>query len=570
MRRIQSEIAWLELGNVQMNIRDATNKSVSDILKQYYTIPRFQRPYSWGKEEIDLFYDDIVTGSSQYFIGHMVTYRINDDTKGVIDGQQRLTTITLILCAIRNKFIQLGDESLTKGVQTYIQTENRDGVLQNVLISESSSPYIQKVFQDAPEDADHPVEATPATEEEEALKAAFRQINEKIDNDLNKYRRQDYKKNFLKKLRDGVLGAVLIYVEMDNEDDAYTIFQTLNSTGKDLDLSDLIKSQLLNLLRATGVTYDGYKDIWRQMIFALNKNTVSPDTFFQHFWVSRNGLITKSRIFKQFKQVVSNKTTAKEMLESIIDDSKTYIFLEDPAASDLLTDAPVRDALEALKIFKVTLAHPFLLSMLRSYKEGRVSLTNIRNCLERIEKFHFLYTAITSSRASGISNKYAAYAKRLFEAQNANEKNTVVRELDFSDKIPTYQECKEEFQQIVFYEGHSTSKKIVRYILTEIDRCLKPADGRSTDYSAMTIEHIISQKQTSLGSVIGMIGNLILVDRATQEKLNTKPLDAKIKILHECGFDKDKFFLASGLKGAEWINDRTEKLCGLMHQLSTS
>jgi uncharacterized protein with ParB-like and HNH nuclease domain len=156
-----------------MNIRDATSKDVSAILKQNYTIPRFQRPYSWGKEEIDLFYDDITADSPQYFIGHMVTFRISDDTKGVIDGQQRLTTITLILCAIRNRFIQLADQNLTKGVQTYIQKENRDGILQNVLISESSSPFIQTSFQDVPEDVDHLVDVEPQTEEERALKAAF-------------------------------------------------------------------------------------------------------------------------------------------------------------------------------------------------------------------------------------------------------------------------------------------------------------------------------------------------------------------------------------------------------------
>jgi uncharacterized protein with ParB-like and HNH nuclease domain len=558
------------VGDVDMNIRDATDKSVSDILKQSYTIPRFQRPYSWGKEEIDLFYTDVTADNLQYFIGHMVTYRISDDIKGVIDGQQRLTTMTLILCAIRNKFIQLGDDSLTKGVQTYIQNKNRDGVLQNVLISESSSPFIQKFFQDAPQDAGHPEEGTPGTEEEKALQAAFQQINEKISFDLGKYRREDHKKNFLKKLRDKVLGAVFIYVELDNEDDAYTIFQTLNSTGKDLDLSDLIKSQLLKLLRTTTVTYDGYKDSWRKVIFALNKNAVLPDTFFQHFWVSRNGLITKSRIFKQFKKVVSTKTTAKTMLGSIVDDSETYIFLEDPGASDLLTDSSVIDALEALKIFKVTLAHPFLLSMLRGYKEKGVTLKNVRGCLERIEKFHFLYTAITSSRASGISNKYAAYAKRLFEARNSDEKNAVVREIDFSDKIPTYEEYKEQFRQIVFCDGHSTNKKIVRYILTEIDRRLKPTGGRSIDYGAMTIEHIISQKHTSLGTDIGMIGNLILVDEPTQGKLKTKPLDEKIKLLHKCGFDKDKFFLSSGLRGKEWIKDRTEKLCTLMYVVSAS
>jgi hypothetical protein len=86
----------------------------------------------------------------------------------------------------------------------------------------------------------------------------------------------------------------------------------------------------------------------------------------------------------------------------------------------------------------------------------------------------------------------------------------------------------------------------------------------------MTIEHIISQSQASLRAAIGMIGNLILVDRPTQEKLNTKSLDEKIEILHTCGFDKDKYFLSSGLKGDEWIKARTEELCKLMYELASS
>ena len=552
-----------------MNILDATNKSVSGILKQYYKIPRFQRSYSWEKEEIELFYEDIFRDDSQYFIGHMVTYKISDDIKGVIDGQQRLTTITLILCAIRNKFIELLDNSLVNGIQKYIQVEDRNGKLKNVLISESSSPFIKQAFQDIPRDLNDILKVTPKTEEEKTLNAAFKQINEKINSDLQRYRRRDHKKIILKKLRDKLLETVLIYIELDSEDDAYTIFQTLNSTGKDLSLTDLVKSQQLKLLRSKDVTYDNYKDKWRELILALNKNDILPDTFFQHFWVSKNGLITKSKIFNKFKKTVSNKSKAHEMLINIIEDSQIYIFIENSVGSDLFKNADIKDSLEALRTFKVRLAHPFILSLLRCYKEKGVTAKNMRACLKRIERFHFIYTAITSSRASGISNKYAAYAKNLSGANSNGKKNKIVRDLNFDDKFSTPEEFNEKFDNIVFYDKDKADKKIVRYILTQIDRHLKSVDGRSIDYDTMTIEHIISQNNSKLGNHIGKIGNLILVDKKTQDKLKNKPLSNKINILHRYGFDKEKFFLSSELKGKRWIKDRTKKLSQLLYDLYT-
>ncbi|TFG49716.1 MAG: DUF1524 domain-containing protein, partial [Candidatus Brocadiia bacterium] len=206
----------------------------------------------------------------------------------------------------------------------------------------------------------------------------------------------------------------------------------------------------------------------------------------------------------------------------------------------------------------------------RSRKAGGVTAKNLRECLKRIEKFHFLYTAITSSRASGISNKYAAYAKNLFKKGDNNKKNGLVRDLTFKDKFPTLEEFKEKFQEILFYDKDKTDKKIVRYVLTQIDKYLKPADGRSINYNEMTIEHIISQENSSLGKNIGKMGNLILVDKKTQERLQTKPLVDKISILHKKGFDKDKFFLSPEYEGEAWIKHRTDELANFVYKVFTN
>ena len=93
---------------------EANDKDLRDVFKLgYFKIPRFQRPYSWERDEVVNFWDDITKNTSpEYFIGSMVVYQDNKPYFGIVDGQQRLTTITLILSAIRDAFIKLGEQDL--------------------------------------------------------------------------------------------------------------------------------------------------------------------------------------------------------------------------------------------------------------------------------------------------------------------------------------------------------------------------------------------------------------------------------------------------------------------------
>ena len=83
---------------------DSSDKNIKSLLSaNYYKIPRFQRPYSWTQENIsDFWTDTIVDSDTDYFIGSIVVFDAGNDTFGIVDGQQRLSTITMVLCAIRN------------------------------------------------------------------------------------------------------------------------------------------------------------------------------------------------------------------------------------------------------------------------------------------------------------------------------------------------------------------------------------------------------------------------------------------------------------------------------------
>lgn len=111
----------------------------------YYHIPRFQRPYSWEKEHITEFWTDTIAESeTDYFIGSIVVYKKDNELFGIVDGQQRLTTITMILCALRDFYLSEGVESSAKGIHTLIEKIDLNNESKFVLQTETSYPYFQE------------------------------------------------------------------------------------------------------------------------------------------------------------------------------------------------------------------------------------------------------------------------------------------------------------------------------------------------------------------------------------------------------------------------------------------
>ncbi len=102
---------------------ESTDQEIRTLLSSgYYKIPRFQRPYSWDRENIQEFWDDVVRDhSGEYFIGSMVVYKAHTQYFGVVDGQQRLTTITILLCVLRNTLSSLKFKDLAKGIHGLVE-----------------------------------------------------------------------------------------------------------------------------------------------------------------------------------------------------------------------------------------------------------------------------------------------------------------------------------------------------------------------------------------------------------------------------------------------------------------
>ena len=146
---------------MQIKPEDKTIKAVLNCVNTY-VIPRFQREYSWEKNNYREFLEDMIKSleisdgiikTSDYFIGTMLF--INDSISKeiqVVDGQQRLTTITILFSALSDHFIKIGNETLSKQIFKYIMTEDDNGEEVRILKSKSHYPYFAYYIQDRTKD----------------------------------------------------------------------------------------------------------------------------------------------------------------------------------------------------------------------------------------------------------------------------------------------------------------------------------------------------------------------------------------------------------------------------------
>lgn len=552
---------------------DSTDRTIKSILGSYYfKIPRFQRPYSWDNENISEFWNDIVIdGGTDYFIGSMVTYKGKDDTYGVVDGQQRLTTITMVLCVLRDAFIGVDQDDLAKGVHQLIERPNIDNKQQYILSTESSYPYFQEhiLSFSAPEIK------IDIGDEEQKIASSFKLITSlvkktmdsiKFDPTISEESAVEKIKSKLVEIRNSILSLKLIFVELDNEDDACTIFETLNTRGKDLNVTDLVKNLLFKFLKTKNVKVDTPKIQWERVLETIGGSSadIKTDDFLHHYWLSKHDYVTIKKLFKQIKKTIKKKD-AKDFLDTLENDSKTYREIHETSFKRWnIEEENIKNALNAFQIFRIKQQIPMVLSVMRDYRSKLITKKQVEKILVGIENFHFIFTAITSQRSSGgISQMYASSARRLGEADGKDNKNIIINELysKLREKIPTYQEFEANFKEFNFTNNVTKQKKLIKYILSKIHA--EQNQGNSFNYQLMTIEHIAPQSNSEfeiMDDFIGEIGNLILIPSDLNNKLGTKSFDQKKKILEEKNVSLDQVITDADKWTEEEIQSRTKFL----------
>ena len=221
---------------------EAFNQKILNVLsKGTFIIPDYQREYDWDESEISELLDDLenISTRESYFIGHMVFEgKFTGNTFKVIDGQQRITTLTIMLSVIRDIFYEKGLDNLGDAINDkFIFSKDMNNNTFVILENKMPYPILQSYVQSKPNEKNLKVKPQKSGEKKiiETYDYFKKNFSAKLDNELID-------------LRDKILNLEVIFVAASDKVDAHTIFMTLNGTGKDLSAKDLIKNQICYLI----------------------------------------------------------------------------------------------------------------------------------------------------------------------------------------------------------------------------------------------------------------------------------------------------------------------------------
>lgn len=541
---------------LQANARTLTN--VLSVNKKY-VVPRFQREYSWGKEQVDELWSDVISNIkwdsvsesykyNEYFIGALVL--VGQETSSelmIVDGQQRLTTLTILLSALCERFKSIDEIAVAQSIHSnYISGVDDDGREFFKLVNETPKPYFQNNIQHITKGNE-----SPETAEEKNLQLTYNEIFSFMSAESLCYSFQINKDEFnyvdaLKAVRDQVLRYLkVIYITVNEEDEAYTIFETLNARGMNLSYVDLIKNKIFKKLNSQHPD-DHAKRKWTKIrqIIASRNGVGSIETYIRHWWVSKYSYVSGDTLYKSFlEKWNSGELDAASFIDELKADAEIYVMISSPLEQDFPEAElkPVLRALQALKIFNITQNKPFLLSLFRARRDGKLKLCDMKKAILSIERFHFMFNAICSLRPSGIESTYAKAARALVEkkATKVSNRKAINSLLEMLEKRkPNINEFITNFATLRFTNKEIKNKKLIQYIFNRLELHYVKTGEYMPD--SLTLEHISPQREPVIGDLSsgfnGFIGNLLPLSKELNEKAGDKALKDKIPIYKQSKF----------------------------------
>ncbi len=564
---------------------EANDKRISEVLfgQLKFKIPRFQRPYAWGEDQIIEFWNDLTNNSEPYFLGSFIlNYEEFDETGfvDVIDGQQRLLTLTILMGAIRN-ITKLIDQDLAKRIQRQdIAIEDRDGnQFFRILCGESTQEFFEKNIQLYESSIS---EATPSTVEEKLIKSNYEYFFEKITNEINRIDEKAKQIKFLNDLRKKVSDLIVIHIKIWSEEDAYEIFETTNARGVDLNIADLLKNLIFKNIPPTD-DKDLAKEIWQNIVNNVETAGFDIRRFIRYYWISKYSFVTEKKLFKEIKKEIKNWG---ELLYDLWDHSEVINLLFVGDESDWRSQPykdpdKLREIITAINNMGVVQCFVFFMSVFRNYESLGLNPAYI---FDFIEKFTFHYSAVCKLPGNRVEGIYSNYARKLEGVVRTTPQNRITRSVQslftelqnqLIDEKPPEDYFKDKFNEIK-YRRSSSSRIFIKYLLSKINNFFATTDEFKIDFVNVNIEHVLPKKPSKkwgltkdeIHDYVDQLGNLTLLDKRINSSIGNDSLNKKIEGLSKSQLQITKM-LVEKIKndGDKWdlnsIKERQNEMANL-------
>lgn len=538
-------------------------------------VPKFQRNYSWDKENAEALWSDLMYGfqigknlheytqDMQYLLGSIVLVRDQNNKYWIIDGQQRLSTITILFCVARDiirENMEFEPNAIPAGYGKIME------MLENTLMGKRTSWKLtlndtdKDLFKQIQEYEDDPKpqiqrikQMTIKTKSGKLLRDNYMLLYDKLMESLytnfdesitprNIQSMSDEEKKKLVCENIGMLNFFLTHVRENNfvvkivvSDDitAYQIFETLNTRGQELSKSDLIKNHILSLVKDTGDQRD-LSNKWNEVLDSITTQDQRDDEFIMESLRSRcpyleqtmppelKQKISPKLLYKIIKNMVGNGSDCVQYIKGLEKDAEFLITLNDP---QFYSDDVTRDDIRAIKALKAKFIRIPILAAYRKWGMNK----DYRYLVGFLVKFFFKIKIVQKIHAGKLENIVLEITNMINDGKSLKDILIVLKAKDDHDDF-NY-----NFKNKFILKPTSDAAK---YVLQQITISLGTEFADVKPIDSLTLEHILpknygkwnmnnffkrSKSNKRMDEFVDHLGNLTLLKSAMNAKINNEP-----------------------------------------------
>ncbi|WRD46467.1 DUF262 and DUF1524 domain-containing protein [Helicobacter pylori] len=513
-----------------------------------FVIPIYQRLYSWKKEQCEQLWDDIIKiGGNDKINGHfigsilyvLVSNTHSNNTLLIIDGQQRLTTITLLFIALRNHLsdeVKILEKFSREKIESYLINSNKDGDKKfRLILSESDKDTLLSLI-----DKDRRKPSEPSLKIMENFKLFEKWINENTDK--------------LETIFKGLEKLMIVWIALKKEkDDPQLIFESMNSKGVELTQTDLTRNYIV-METEVEKQEDFYNQYWRAMEEDFKQNETLFNQFVRHYLTIKTREIPNiNKVYEAFKDYQQKEGIE---IEDLLKDLQKYCGYFCQIAFKKEDDKDLNKALSFLVDLEMDVVYPLLLELYSDYSDGVLSKADFIPIIYLAESY-ICRRAVCGLGTNSLNKVFSSFTKRIQKDEYLKSLKAHFVYLTEKQRFPNNDEFKEHFITIDFYNFQKRE-----YFLERLENFERKERVYAHEY---TTEHIMPQTlkeewERDLGEnfqaihdkYLHTIGNLTLT--GYNKEYNNKPFKEKRDM--EKGFKQSPLRLNQSLKDLESFGEK--------------
>ncbi|MBP0000246.1 MAG: DUF262 domain-containing protein [Cyanobacteria bacterium SID2] len=414
----------------------------------HYIVPHFQRDFSWTDTQTEELWNDITNTLDESrpdrFMGAIVVNNSQKPTLKLIDGQQRITTISLLMCALRDIAKEKEDEELSFEISSaYLGTKNlrTRKIDPKLTLNEVNNQFYTENFLD-PQNL-------------QQLKNLKKQLGRNLKRDREKSNKLMLESYLIlhKKIQERISKAesltdtlvelvecianklILILISVADEASSYMIFETLNNRELELSGADLLKN---HIFAKSDEGFDKVQKKWSYVQQNVDKYEITK--FIRHYWIAKHNRVREKDLFREISSKIRDSNGVLDFMTSLADTSELYSALKNPNSPVWSTSgANTKNDISRLILFDSTQCYPVLISA-KEYLSDKL----FSKILRILVVFSFRYSVICGLNPRYLENAYGDVAK-FIRKEKPKSAEQVFEKLQFI--YPSDKDFKDAFQK---------------------------------------------------------------------------------------------------------------------------